>query len=105
MPNELMPLLQAYGGLVLNALNTQVPGFEFADNLVRLFGGATHASIANYGEQVLANSMLQIPELRLFGEGRVRKFAHEFVNFEQYLEEQDDEMDGDEHHAEAKATA
>src|SRR5262249_44942386 len=47
VPNELMPLLQNYGGLVLNALNGQVPGFEFADNLVRLFGGATHASIAN----------------------------------------------------------
>jgi hypothetical protein len=85
-------------------LNAAVPGFEFADNVARLFGAATVASISNYGEQVLADSMLQVPELRMFGEGRVRKFAHEFVNYESYLDNlEGDEAEDDEQVVDSKA--
>jgi hypothetical protein len=93
--NELLSLLQSYGGLVLQALNSGMPGFEFADNIARLFGTATHAQIANHGAEVLTQSMSMIPELAVFGPNRLRRFSDEFVNFEQYLEQQDDEMDGD----------
>jgi len=89
----LLPLLQNYGGLILNALNSGVPGYEFADNVARLFGNATHAMIANHGEQVLAENMLAIPELAMFGELRLRRFSNEFVNYEEFLDQEGVEDD------------
>jgi hypothetical protein len=85
-PNELLTLLQSYGGLILGALNNGTPGYEFADNVARLFGTATVAMISNHGEQVLADGMLAVPELAMFGEPRLRRFSHEFVHFEEFLE-------------------
>jgi hypothetical protein len=85
-PNELLPLVQNYGGLIVNALNNGTPGYDFADYVARLFGTATHAMIAGHGEEPLCQSMLSVPELAMFGEGRVRKFVHEFVDYETYLE-------------------
>jgi hypothetical protein len=99
-------LLQNYGGLVLQSLNRGTPGFEFADSVARLFGNAAHAQVANHGAEVLAQSMAMIPELAVFGPIRLRRFSDEFVNYEQFLE-QDDEVDGDEDalRSEAKARA
>jgi len=95
-PNEmLLPLLQNYGGLIQNALNGGVPGYDFADNVASLFGNATHAMIANHGEQVLAENMLAIPELAMFGEFRLRRFAHEFVNYEEFLDQEEGVEDDD----------
>jgi hypothetical protein len=96
-PNEMLLLLQNYGGLILNALNSGVPGYDFADNVARLFGNATHAMIANHGEQVLAENMLAIPELAMFGEFRLRRFAHEFVNYEEFLDQDQEGDEGDDH--------
>jgi hypothetical protein len=97
--NELLPLVQNYGGLIVNALNNGTPGYDFADYVARLFGTATHAMIAGHGEEPLCQSMLSAPELAMFGEGRVRKFVHEFIDYETYLEnlEGGDEAGEDEH--------
>ena len=43
-----------------------------------------------------------IPELAVFGPIRLRRLADEFVNFEQYLE-QDDEAEEDAHVINSKA--
>ena len=95
-PNEIVALLANYGGLILNALNTGVDGAEFADNISRLFGGATYALVANHGEDLLTQSMLSMPELAMFGESRLRKFAYEFVHFEEILESDVEEEDAEE---------
>jgi hypothetical protein len=98
-PNELLPLVQNYGGLIVNALNNGTPGYDFADYVARLFGTATHAMIAGHGEEPLCQSMFSVPELAMFGEGRIRKFVHEFVDYETYLEnlEGGDEVGEGEH--------
>jgi hypothetical protein len=90
-PNELLTLLQSYGGLILGALNNGTPGYEFADNVARLFGTATVAMISTHGEQLLADTMLSVPELAMFGESRLRRFCHEFVHFEEFLEGNEDD--------------
>ena len=90
--NELLPLLQNYGVLLLNALNGGMPGHHFGDHLTQLFGTATHAMIASQGEDALTRAMLSLPEFKMFGEARLKKFVFEFVNFEQLLEREDEEQ-------------
>jgi hypothetical protein len=91
-PNELLLLLQNYGGLILNALNNGMPGYDFADCVARLVGTGTIAAIANHGEDLLSQSMLSLPEFQMFGESRLKKFAYEFVHFEELMDadEEDD---------------
>jgi hypothetical protein len=92
-PNDLLVLFQQYGGLVLQALNSGMPGFDFADHITGLTGNGTHAMISAHGEDALVHTMLSIPEIALFGEPRLRSFTKEFINFEEYLEQasQEDE--------------
>jgi hypothetical protein len=89
-PNELTQLLAAYGGLVVNALNTGTTGADFGEWLASGFGNAMHAMIAGQGEDALTQAMLGIPELALFGEARLRKFAFEFCHFEEIFEKEED---------------
>jgi hypothetical protein len=89
--NDLFVLFQQYGGLVLQALNGGVPGYDFADHISALTGNATHAMISAHGEDALVHTMLQLPEIALFGEQRVRTFTKEFINYEQYLEQASEE--------------
>jgi hypothetical protein len=91
--NEIMALLASYGSLVLNALNAGESGADFADSVARLFGTATPALIGNHGEDVLTQSMMAIPELKLFGETRLRRFAYEFCHFEEILESEETERE------------
>jgi hypothetical protein len=70
-----------------------MPGFEFADAVARLVGTGTVAMIANHGEELLGQTMLSVPELAMYGEARLRKFATEFVHFEDYLVDGDDRGD------------
>jgi hypothetical protein len=96
-PNDLLTMFQMYGGLVVQALNNGVAGFDFADHLTGLTGNASHALISVHGEEALVRTMLQIPEIALFGEPRLRQFTKEFLNYEQYLtsEEEDEELSGE----------
>lgn len=82
---QLFGLFQQYGNLVVNALNNGTPGYDFADWITGLLGTATHAMIAGQGEAALAATMLQIPEIAIFGEVRVRTFVNEFVHYEEFL--------------------
>jgi hypothetical protein len=61
-------VLQQYGVLVVQTLNSGVPGYDFADLIVGLLGNATHAMISAHGDDALVRTMLVIPELALFGE-------------------------------------
>ena len=47
-------------------------------------GTAPHAMISAQGEQALVTAALAIPELAMFGEPRLRTFAKEFINFEEF---------------------
>jgi hypothetical protein len=80
----LIALFQSYGALVLTALNNGTPGYEFADNVIALFGTGTHAAIANYGQNALVNTMMSIPEFQIFGQARIAQFAREFINFQEF---------------------
>jgi hypothetical protein len=87
-PDELLPLLQNYGTLLLNALNSGMPGYDFADHLSQLFGTATQAMIAARGEDSLTQTLLSIREFAVFGEVRLRRFVSEFIHFEEILTEE-----------------
>jgi hypothetical protein len=47
--------------------------------------------------------MLSIPEFAHFGESRIRRFTHEFVNFEEIMIADSDETDTEAERAEASA--
>ena len=83
--NELTVLLQQSTALLVNALNNGTPGYAFADYFTGLMGTAPHAMISAQGEQALVTAALAIPELAMFGEPRLRTFAKEFINFEEFL--------------------
>ena len=87
--NQLLALFQQYGQLIVNALNNGTPGYDFADYVSGLLGNATHAMIAANGEEALTATMLQIPEIAFFGEPRIRSFVTEFVDYQEYLEDQE----------------
>src|SRR5262249_42458042 len=82
-PNDLLALLQSYGGVIISQLNSGGTGFDFADHLCALVGAGTHAMIANHGEDTLTQTLLSFPEIALYGEARIRRFVYEFINFEQ----------------------
>jgi hypothetical protein len=75
----------------VNALNGNIGGHHFARNVAELVGVGTHAMIANHGESVLAANMMAVPELAMFGEARLRKFAYEFVHYEEILANEEEE--------------
>jgi len=101
--SELMGLLQAYGGVVVNSLNTGSRGCDFAQWLADGFGTATHAMIAQQGEVALVQSMMATPELAMFGEARLKRFAAEFINYEQILDAENEETIEEENEAASRA--
>ena len=92
-PNDLMVMLNQAGGLIVNALNNGTPGYHFADYLIGLMGVATHANIAAYGEPALLQTLLSVPQIAVFGEPRLAAFVHEFLNYQQFLDEEDGQQD------------
>lgn len=85
--NELMPVIQQYGSLVVNALNNGTPGYDFADYLCGLLGTGAHAMLSAQGEQTLVSTAMMVPELAMFGELRLKTFCHEFINYEKFLQD------------------
>jgi hypothetical protein len=79
---DLATLIQVHGGLVVTALNGNMPGSEFAGRMADFLGEGMVAMVSNYGEQTLADTLLQFAELRMFGEAKVRRFVHEFLSEE-----------------------
>lgn len=94
-PNELASLIQAYGGLIIQNLNNGTPGHHFADSVVGLLGLGTHAQIVAQGEPALVQVLLATPETAIFGEPRLRKFVHEFVHFQELLDQEDSQEDSE----------
>lgn len=91
--NDLAALAQTYAHLVINHLNAGTPGHAFADYFAGLFGMGMHAEVCAHGEPALAQALLSVPEIAKFGEPRIKKFVHEFADFQAIL---DQEEDGDE---------
>ena len=89
---ELFALFTQYGGLIVNALNNSTPGFEVADYVSGLLGTATHAAIARHGEAAILQTMSAFPDIAMFGEPRLQQFVHEFVHFEEYGPEEDEDL-------------
>lgn len=98
---QVAQVIQAYGGLVVQHLNSGTPGWQFGDWVAALMGNATHAQIAAHGPDALVAAMLSFPETAMYGEPRIRRFVDEFINYEQYLPAED----GDETAEEAGAAA
>jgi len=93
--DELGALVQMYGGLILGQLNMGSPGYVFADHITALIGNGMHAQICAQGEPALVQALLAAPEIAMFGEARLKKWVHEFVNFEEFLDEENaDEEEG-----------
>lgn len=84
--NQLMGLFTQYGNLIVGHLNSGTPGYDFAAMITDLLGTATHAMIANAGEEMLAATMIRIPEMNIFGEARLRQFVHEFVHYQEFFD-------------------
>jgi hypothetical protein len=103
--NEILPLLTQFGGLLTNALNSNIPGHHFARNVAELVGVATHAMIANHGEAALTANMMAVPEIAIFGESRLRKFAFEFVHYEEILDNEEEEDEPEPESKRDRATA
>ena len=87
--NDLTVMLNQAGGLIVNALNNGTPGYHFADYLIGLMGVATHANIAAYGEPALLQALLSVPQIAVFGEPRLATFVNEFLNYQQFLDEEE----------------
>jgi hypothetical protein len=49
--------------------------------------------IAGQGEDVLTQNMMAVPELAIFGEAKLRKFAYEFVHYEEILDAESNETE------------
>jgi hypothetical protein len=82
-----------YAGLILGQLNMGAPGHVFADHVTALVGNGMHAQICAQGEPALLQALLAAPEISMFGESRLKKWVHEFVCFEEFLDaEEEDEQ-------------
>lgn len=83
---QLLSLMQSYGGLIVNHMNSGTPGYDFADYVAGLLGVAVHANMCAPGEAALVAVMLKVPEIAVFGESRIRQFVNEFVHYQEYIE-------------------
>lgn len=88
--NQLLAVVTQYGNLIIGHLNSGTPGYDFAAMITDLLGTATHAMIATYGEEMLASTMLRIPEMAMFGESRLRQFVHEFVHYQEFFDREEE---------------
>jgi hypothetical protein len=79
-------MLHAQSPIIINALNSGVRGYEVADHLCGLLGTGTHAAISAFGQDQIVTGMLQLPQIALFGEPRLRTFTDEFIRYEHYLD-------------------
>jgi hypothetical protein len=103
--NEVLLLLSQYGGLVVNALNTNMGGHHFARSVAELTGVGTIAMITRHGEDVLTASMMGVPELAMFGEARLRKFSYEFTHYEEELADEEQEAEPEQESDRERVTA
>jgi hypothetical protein len=89
--NELGMLVQTYGGLIVNHLNMGTPGHIVADYITGLYGNGIHVQICAQGEPALVQTLMSVPEIGVFGEPRLQKFVHEFVCFQEFLDQDEED--------------
>lgn len=93
-PSELAGVLRQYSAIVVNAMNNGTDGADFADWLTGLLGAQTHALLSQPGEEILTGTMMQIPEIAIFGAVKLRAFAHNFCHYEEVLDAREKQGDG-----------
>jgi hypothetical protein len=95
--SALLQDMRQYGGLIVTHLNNNTAGFDFADYVAGLLGAGVVANISASGEPMLVRVMMQIPEIAIFGESRIKQFVNEFVHYQEFINAQaGDEEEGEE---------
>lgn len=104
-PNDagVIQAVQQYGAMILQALNASKEGWEFAEDVSRLFGDMVIQSVARHGTDSLIRGMKQVPEFwtvidASYGEAHMRKWCDEFINYKAIVKQM--ELDGNEDDAE-----
>jgi hypothetical protein len=90
-PFDPMSQLVQYAPLIINALNTGIPGYETADAVCLLAGRSAHAVVCGPGEQAIVSGLMMIPQLAMFGQPRLQTWVHEFICFEEYGSDETEE--------------
>lgn len=96
IPNDaalVMPI-QQYGALIINSLNKGEEGWEFAEQVAKLFGDMIIKSVANLGVDNIIRGMKLVPEFwnavgPTYGEAHMRKWCEEFINYKRIIAEMD----------------
>lgn len=100
LASQLAPLVQQYGGMLIQQIQSGKKGWEFAEDLVRFSGPAPHAMIAKFQVTDIISTMKQIPELwgqlePIWGEEYLTKWVGEFINYEEIIAQMEDGTDGE----------
>lgn len=95
-PN-LIAAINSYGGLIIQKLNDDVKGYEFATMIIDMFSKGMWAGIANYGQETIFKAMQAVPQfwsqVAPFGEQAVKQWIEEFINYEHYLETEEESVE------------
>lgn len=95
-PTELMQMLAAGGNYFVSYMQTDRPGYELAEDLIRLQTKAAHVQIARFGVEGIIEGIRNFPELAqalaIYGEEGVKQFVDEFVNYETYAVADDEDV-------------
>src|SRR5215475_42262 len=86
--SDLATAFQQYAGLLVNALNNGTTGFDFADSVCVIAGNGVHAMLSAQGEMNLVQAAMQVPEVAMFGMPRVQTFVHQFVHYQEFLDQE-----------------
>ena len=96
---QIRQLLGQAGGMIVEFMKQDRDGVDLAQHIVGLYTKVAHAQIASVGEdRLMAEIVAFAPlwnQLSVFGEPAVRKFVHEFVDYENLLANDPNYMEED----------
>lgn len=84
-------IVQQYGQLIIIKLNDGVSGFDFADNLVAMYGMQVHSMVTSVGKEALLQAMKDTTEFYSATQYMwedVEKFVDEFFRYREILAEE-----------------
>lgn len=99
--NQLLPIINQFGGMIITKIQNGVKGWEFAEDLVRFYGPAPHAMVSKFGVDGVLSTFKQLPEFwqqlePIWGEAYLKTWVEEFIGYEEILasmEKEEAEMD------------
>ena len=95
---DIQNAIKQYGGMILGALNAGKPGWQFAEDIANLFGHATVATVSKYGVDKLISGAKGVPEFwtpvnSTFGEAYMRQWLDDFINYQEFDDEEEEATD------------